>query len=146
MFFALPVGVKGKPPVIHLPNRMRECRSIRGRQLVAAGWRMPRPARDRRWATRVEVELGAQFRHRWQRRFGILVRNLSTHGCGIADPGQLEVGTCSWIILPTLESRYARIAWCDGNGAGLEFADPLHKSVAEMIIARAAVASPGYPS
>ena len=119
---------------------MREFRSIRGRQPIAADWREPRPTGDRRWATRACVTLSAQFRPRWQRGLCVRVENLSARGCGITGPGTLAVGSYSWITLPTLESRYARVAWCDGSAAGLDFADPLHKSVADMIIQRAAAA------
>lgn len=48
------------------------------------------------------------------------------------------VGTYSWIVLPTLESRYARVAWCNGGAAGLDFAEPLHSAVTDMIVERAA--------
>ena len=123
-------------------QRMREFRLIRGRQPIPAHWREPRPTGDRRWTRRASVTSNAQFRPRWQRGSCVRVENLSTRGCGITGPGALAVGSYCWITLPTLESRYARVAGCDGSAAGLDFADPLHKSVAEMIIQRAA-ASPG---
>jgi hypothetical protein len=87
------------------------------------------------------LKLAAQFRPRWQSRIGVRVENLSSLGCCITGAGQLLVGTHSWIILPTLESRYARIAWCGGNAAGLDFAEPLHKSVTDMMVKRSADAS-----
>jgi hypothetical protein len=105
--------------------------------MVPAVWREQQPASDRRWTIRSSVKLDAQFRPRWQRGIGVRIGNLSSEGCGITGPENLVVGTYSWIILPTLESRYARVAWCDRGAAGLEFADPLHKAVADMIIARA---------
>jgi hypothetical protein len=120
---------------------MREFRSIRGRQPIPADWREPKPAGDRRWTVRSCVILNAQFRPRWQRALCIRVENLSARGCGITGSGSLIPGSYSWITLPTLESRYAQVAWCDGNAAGLDFADPLHKSVADMIIERAATTS-----
>jgi hypothetical protein len=115
-----------------------ECRSVKVRHRIAKDWLEPRPAGDRRWAERSVVDLDAHFRPRWQHRFGVQVANLSTHGCRIAGSGHLVAGTYSWIVLPTLESWYARVAWCSGGAAGLDFADPLHKTVADMIIARAA--------
>jgi hypothetical protein len=111
---------------------------VRGRQPVPQAWREPRPTGDRRWADRALVQLEAQFRPRWHPGSSVRVANLSSYGCGIAGAGQLVVGGYSWIILPTLESQYARIAWCDGKAAGLDFADPLHVSVTDMIIQRTA--------
>jgi hypothetical protein len=97
-----------------------------------------RPAGDRRWTARTAVSLQANFRPCWRRRFGVHVENLSTHGCQITDPGFLIPGTYSWITLPTLESRYARVAWCDSDAVGLDFVEPLDRAVVDMIIRRTA--------
>ena len=125
--------------MLTIGERARERRSIRGRHRIASDWLEPRPAGDRRWTTRSAVDLDAQFRPRWRRRLCVHVENLSTHGCRIADPGHIVAGTYSWILLPTLESWYARVAWCEGGAAGLDFADPLHSTVADMIIGRAPI-------
>lgn len=116
----------------------RGSRSARGRQPLASGWRQQGTAADRRWAARSLVRLDAQFRPRWRPAIRVQIVNLATDGCAIAGAGHLAVGSYSWVTLPTLESRYARIAWCDGSRAGIEFADPLHKSVADMVIERSA--------
>jgi hypothetical protein len=116
----------------------RECRLAKARHRIAPDWLEVRPAGDRRWTARSAVSLDADFRPRWRRRFGVHVENLSTHGCRITDPGNLIPGTYSWIILPTLENRYARVAWCDKNAVGLDFVEPLHRAVVDMIIRRTA--------
>jgi hypothetical protein len=116
----------------------RECRLAKARHRIAPDWLEVKPAGDRRWTARSAVSIDADFRPRWRRRFGVHVENLSTHGCRITDPGHLIPGTYSWIILPTLESRYARVAWCDSNAVGLDFVEPLHRAVVDMIIRRTA--------
>jgi hypothetical protein len=116
----------------------RECRLAKARHRIAPDWLEVKPAGDRRWTARSAVSIDADFRPRWRRRFGVHVENLSTHGCRITDPGHLIPGTYSWIILPTLESRYARVAWCDSNAVGLDFVEPLHRAVVDMIIGGAA--------
>lgn len=124
-----------------MPNpfaRAKECRSARSRHRIAEDWLQPVAPGNRRSTTRSHVGIEAQFRPRWRRRFPVEVDNLSTQGCRITGPGQLVVGTYSWIVLPTLESRYARVAWCNGAAAGLDFTDPLHRAVAEMIVEQAA--------
>jgi hypothetical protein len=128
--------------MLKVGERARECRSVKVRHRTATDWLEPKPAGDRRWTSRSVVDLDAGFRPRWRRRFCVRVKNLSTHGCRLADPGHLVAGTYSWIILPTLESWYARVAWCDGAAAGLDFSEPLHRTVADMIIARAAIRAP----
>lgn len=110
------------------------------RHRIATDWLEPAMAGDRRWTPRSSINSRAAFRLRWQRRFGVQVENFSTHGCRIAHGGCLIKGTYAWITFPTLESWYARVAWCDGGAAGLDFADPLHKSVADMIVTRTIMA------
>jgi hypothetical protein len=118
----------------------RGSRAVRGRQPVPAAWRQQGTAGDRRWTERSAVGVDALFRLRWQKGLHIHIPNLSTDGCAIIGAGYIPVGTYSWVKLPTLESRFARVVWCDGSGAGVEFADPLHRSVADMIIARSPAA------
>ncbi len=122
--------------MFQLEERARGSRSVRGRQPIPSGWRQQGTPGDRRWTGRSPVRVGAQFRLRWQQGFRVDIVNLSTDGCAIVGAGYLPVGTHSWVTLPTLESRFARVAWCDGSGAGVEFTDPLHTTVADMLIAR----------
>jgi hypothetical protein len=39
--------------------------------------------------------------------------------------------------VPTLESWYAKVAWREGDTWGLDFVDPFHPAVADMVIRRA---------
>jgi len=135
---SVPEGLLKGLPVLKLEERARDCRSIKANHRIATDWLVMAPAGDRRWTVRSSVSLGAEFRPRWRRRFGVSVEDLSTHGCRIGNPGRLVVGTYCWIIFPTIESWYARVAWCDQARAGLDFGEPLHKAVANMLIRRTA--------
>jgi hypothetical protein len=96
-----------------------------------------RPAfHERRWVRRSDAVLDASLRERGRlRRLG-KVANLSVQGCRIDVEEAMPVDAMAWITLPSLESRYSRIAWCQGGKVGLEFKDPLHPAVADMLISR----------
>jgi len=103
--------------------------------------RSPKPilGGDRRWVGRVACRTSAAFRERQRTRLDVEIVNLSTHGCAVKSAASQTAGAHCWIILPTLESWYAKIAWCDGSLFGLDFTEPLHPAVAEMITHRANV-------
>jgi len=65
------------------------------------------------------------------------VVNFSRHGCAIESELTPAVGAFCWIKVPTLESWYAKVAWRDGDRCGLDFVDPYHPAVADMVIRRA---------
>jgi hypothetical protein len=119
-------------------ERCQKYGPIRDRHRLAADWLQPTHVPDRRWTTRSETKLPSELRPRRLRRFSVSVENLSTHGCRITDSGSLAIGTYAWIILPTLESWYAQVAWSQGGAAGLDFHRPLHRAVKDMLVERAA--------
>ncbi len=61
----------------------------------------------------------------------VTVVDLSTHGCGIEVTGHCEEGARVWLKLPGLESWPSRIAWAEGDRAGLSFDRPLHQGVVD---------------
>ena len=100
-------------------------------------WRTPQWAGDRRRIRRLSCRTPASFRESQRKPTGVEIANLSTHGCAVSSAEAQAVGARCWIILPTLESWSARVAWSDGALLGLDFARPLHRAVAEMIVRRA---------
>ena|SRR5687768_1997610 len=105
-------------------------------------WLVPTLAGDRRWVRRVACRTSATFRERQRTYLDVEVVNLSTHGCAVRSAEIPTVGTHCWIILPTLESWYASVAWCNDGFFGLDFSEPLHRAVAEMIIHRSNLCLP----
>lgn len=99
-------------------------------------WRTPNWAGDRRRIRRVSCRTPAAFRESQRKPIGVKVVNLSTHGCAVKSSESQEIGRRCWIILPTLESWSARVAWSNGSLFGLDFSQPLHRAVAEMIVQR----------
>ena len=100
----------------------------------------PVASHDRRWFQRSSAEVAAAFRERGRTRLPVQLVDLSAKGCKVKLNGSVVVGSHAWVMLPTLESWYARVAWTEGGEAGLDFVQPLHRAVAEMIVARAAAA------
>jgi hypothetical protein len=95
---------------------------------------------DRRWFERSAAEVAAAFRERGRTRLPVQLVDLSSKGCKVKLTGAVVVGSHAWIMLPTLESWYARVAWTEGGEAGLDFERPLHEAVTRMIVERAAEA------
>jgi hypothetical protein len=99
-------------------------------------WLIPAWAGDRRLVRRAACRSAATFRESQRKRVEVEIANLSTRGCAVSSRESQRVGTRCWIILPTLESWEARVAWSSGTQHGLDFSRPLHSAVAEMIVAR----------
>jgi hypothetical protein len=97
----------------------------------------PLPRHDRRWFERSPAEIAAAFRGRGRRRLPVQLIDLSPRGCRVKLCGNVAIGSHAWIMLPTLESWYARVAWSENGEAGLDFERPLHEAVTRMVIARA---------
>ncbi|MBV9883905.1 MAG: PilZ domain-containing protein [Sphingomonadaceae bacterium] len=99
-------------------------------------WLTPALAGDRRRVRRVACRSAAGFRKSQRKAVDAAIANLSTHGCAVSSSEPHQVGARCWIILPTLESWDATVAWSSGTRVGLAFARPLHRAVAEMVIRR----------
>ncbi|HEX8525370.1 hypothetical protein [Allosphingosinicella sp.] len=85
---------------------------------------------------RTDADIAAGFRPRGRRRYAVKVDQVSPAGCRIAPAGRLSVGSYAWITFPSIESWYSRVAWCEGDVAGLDFPQPLHPAVTRMIVDR----------
>ena len=124
-------------PVPNVIGRARTCRRLKYDHRIASDWLQMPPVADRRATARTPLLVEAEFRPRGQRRYCVAVENLSARGCQIARAAPLQPGCYAWIMLPTLESWYARVAWSKSGSAGLDFAQPLHPAVTDMIVRRA---------
>jgi hypothetical protein len=103
----------------------------------AEPWPRPILGQDRRWTARAAVRLQIGFREPQKGRCDVRLVNFSRFGCAIESDLTPEIGAFCWMKVPTLESWYAKIAWRDGNRFGLDFVDPFHPAVADMVIQRA---------
>ena len=100
-------------------------------------WPSPTLRGERRWAARAEVGFGATLRARELNRCDVEVMNFSRFGCAIEGAAvTAATGAYCWLTVPTLKSWYAKVAWQNESCFGLDFADPFHPAVVDMIVAR----------
>ena len=99
-------------------------------------WLKPTTRGERRWVARAEVRFDASFRARQLQPLDVQVINFSRFGCAIM--GAIgPVDAYCWLTVPTLAGWDAKIAWENGRTIGLDFAEPFHRAVEEMILGRA---------
>lgn len=111
---------------------------IENQHRVASDWLVPLRPGDRRCMARTEINVAAALRPRGQGRYAVTVDQVSPIGCRIASAGRLSVGSYAWVTFPSIEGWYSRVAWCEGDAAGLDFAQPQHPAVTRMIVDRSA--------
>lgn len=83
---------------------------------------------------REPVEMMARFRHDIT-TVTVMLKDITPHGARVEGIGQLEKDDAAFLMLPGLAPRLSFIAWSNGNGAGLEFAEPLDQSVFTSLVA-----------
>lgn len=100
------------------------------------------PVSEKRRIPRSRAQAPAKFRERGRTRIDVQLLDLSTHGCKVRADAALVVGSQAWVVLPTLASWRAKVAWSDEQHLGLDFVEPLHPAVADLLIRRAAEVQP----
>ena len=93
---------------------------------------------DRRRYLRHQVQIGGGLAAHIKPSTPVAVTDLSTGGCGIEVSFELEQGARVWLRMPGLENLPARVAWAEGNRAGLAFDHPLHPAVVQHLVSGAA--------
>ena len=84
---------------------------------------------------REEVELLARLRRNIASTT-VMLRDLTPHGARVEGVGRLETDEVISLSLPGRRPAMAFVAWANGHGAGLEFAEPLDGHVYADIVAR----------
>lgn len=82
-------------------------------------------AKERRRATRRDVELDAHMRELGAEGAEARVINISETGFMAEVEAEYEVGTRVWLILPGRERANALVRWVAGNRLGAEFSEPI---------------------
>lgn len=96
---------------------------------------------ERRRAPRLPLEADVDFRRHKQTHYLIGMHDLSASGCRIAAPERLCWGERVWVQLPSLQSLSASVKWTGAWQSGVEFEQPMHPAVFDMIAARLAPAN-----
>ena len=114
--------------------KLRANRDRQGRTAADSAQFSPGSERERRWRPRAAASFAARFRERWRARFDVGIVELSTHGCRVECATPPTPGAGCWVMLPAIESLYARVVWRRDSHFGLEFEQPLHPAVIAMLL------------
>lgn len=94
---------------------------------------------------RAVVEIMATFRHDLTSST-VVLKDLTRFGARIEGIGALKTDEAVSLGLPGCRPALAFVAWSDGHGTGLEFADPLDGAVYADLVARYGLGSLTNPT
>jgi hypothetical protein len=90
-----------------------------------------------RCAPRVAISVPAMLRKTGTTGFSVVVRDLSIAGFSCEAVTSMPKGALCWLTLPGLAGLQSEVIWNDGTNVGCAFANLLHQSVLDRILARA---------
>ncbi len=88
-----------------------------------------------RCAERVTISIPAALRPSGGPKIHAIVRDLSIAGFSCEVVTSMRPGALCWLTLPGLASQQAEVVWNNGQMAGCAFANLLHPSVLDRLIA-----------
>ena len=86
-----------------------------------------------RKAERIPLQADIEFRRTGERRWRVNITDISPEGCRVDLPVRVVTDDLIWISLPGLESIQGKVRWVEEWVAGIEFLNPLHPAVFEMV-------------
>lgn len=89
-----------------------------------------------RRAERIPIAAYISLRRSFENRYQVRILDFSPHGCRVELVERVRPGDRLWITLPGIETIEATTCWVDNFIAGVEFVQPLHLSVFDMLAAR----------
>ena len=84
--------------------------------------------------TREQVEMMARFRHDIA-TVTVMLKDITPNGARVEGVGKLAKDDAVFLMLPGLAPKMAFVAWSNGHGAGLEFAEALDHPVFSKLVA-----------
>lgn len=69
-------------------------------------------------------------------RFRVRIHDVSTHGCKVEFIDRPNLDEQVWLKFDQLEAISAHVCWVDGPSVGLEFINPIHPAVLDMLLKR----------
>ena len=84
--------------------------------------------------SREPVEMMARFRHNIS-SVTVMLQDITRGGARVAGVGNLTKDDAAFLMLPGLAPKMAFVAWSNGHGAGLEFAEALDHPVFSKLVA-----------
>ena len=143
---------------MHMTDRTSERRLLRVRGRARAGSEKPVPAKvqaylkgepiaqtatvppsgteERRRCSRMPVSSEALVRRVGGFNFQVALNNISPGGCRVEMLEPSEVGDALIARFPQLEPLGSRVCWADGTITGMQFLNPIHPAVFDMLLTR----------
>ena len=87
------------------------------------------PRRSERVSLRADIEFRRTGEHRWR----VNILDFSPTGCRVDLPVRVATEDTVWISLPGIETIAGTVCWVKEWEAGIEFANPLHPAVFDMV-------------
>jgi hypothetical protein len=92
-------------------------------------------AQEDRCAPRVVLNIRATLRPSGTQGFNVIVRDLSVAGFCVDAVTSMRAGALCWLTLPGLSGQQAEVMWNNGAQVGCAFANLLHPSVLDRLLA-----------
>ena len=92
------------------------------------------PAKDRRYAIRINVQIDAELVDQGRRRCPVMLTNLSITGCRFETDFPLRVPAPVTLLIDDIEPIVGDLVWADGNVLGCHFTEPLRPTICNRII------------
>lgn len=89
-----------------------------------------------RQSDRVPLGCEIEFRRHGDTRYRVELIDLSPQGCQIAPPIRVQTDESVWLRVAGLEAIHASVCWAKEWRVGLEFDQPLHPAVFDMLVKR----------
>ncbi|MEQ7873927.1 PilZ domain-containing protein [Sphingomonas sp. ASV193] len=91
---------------------------------------------NQRQSGRVAMRCELEFRKHGGSRYPVDIFDISPEGARISPPVRVEAGQQVWLKVPGMDAIHGRIAWMRDWQAGVEFDNPFHPAVFQLIVER----------
>lgn len=86
-----------------------------------------------RRADRISLQADIDFRRTGEHRWRVNIVDISKEGCRVELPVRVSRGDIIWVAFPGLESIQGEVRWVEEWTAGIEFHNPLHEAVFDLL-------------
>ena len=86
-----------------------------------------------RKSERIPLQADIDFRRTGEHRWKVNILDVSPQGCRVELPVRVKTDDTIWVTFPGLEAIQGKVCWVDEWVAGIEFKNPLHAAVFDMV-------------
>ncbi len=95
-----------------------------------------RTALDKRWESRLVIEVKAKLRTCVHGRYEVEVLDISHHGVRVATYAKHGIGQRVSVQLPSLQPLPGTVVWQADHQVGCQFDSPIHPAVLDLLTQR----------